>query len=631
MDQPETETGCQAHSPDLDCRPRYRQHILNVVSSSFISSFGCLEIVSRSGFNASPTKKETDRLYQFIKSREAEKITVEKELSKEKKLLETCNNAIFNLELILPEGKQILTANEGSLASFLNIQSHLHTIELIEEKSLKEEPTTKTLYSELRNCSQKPLKGLSEYIDDQISNLKADVRVIWDKVRELEIELGGWKKSKRLLERAIKRLKANYSEVQADISLGNESFRAIWRMPSELWAKIFQYTIQEKLASYLKENQSNLGMRPPIFDLSQVCQNWKYIINGSPELWSLVYVAPANVWRQDEHDLAATSLEKGNAPITIITSLNQSFWNGYQHHRRYDKNGALGSIVSPNENTIFNGKEYTLLVDMHDDHNTVMQRLSYFPLRQPTSLVFSSRSSVRHNYIFNYFSTFSTVKSFSLINDNPSSLPNASFASYLPQLEKLTLHVKTFPNNVQIGNLLTNTLHELYLRNDGGGNWPNIPTIHLPQLRVLGVTSPGSYLLDKLTAKGLKSLTLYGPQDCGISQMPSSQQSSTIYSQLVNLKFEDWRKPDLLDGSLGAVVAFGKLVSKLRALETVKFIGSFVDGKALASVIRAEVEDLWGLGCLQKLEEVTLSDPSGITNDQCKGLKDLVARVKIYV
>jgi hypothetical protein len=157
-------------------------------------------------------------------------------------------------------------------------------------------------------------------------------------------------------------------------------------MPSELWVKIFQYTIQGKLASYLKENQSNLGMRPPIFDLSQVCQNWKYIINGSPELWSLVYIAPANVWRQDEHSLVTNSLEKGNAPITILTNLNQSFWNNYRHNQRYDKNNSLGSVVSPNENTIFNGKEYTLVVDMYDDNSTFMQRLSYFPLRQPLYL-----------------------------------------------------------------------------------------------------------------------------------------------------------------------------------------------------------------------------------------------------
>jgi hypothetical protein len=213
MDEPEPEIGCQAHSPDFDCRPRYHQHIPNVVSSGSIPSLKCLYIVSRSGFNASPTKQETERIFHFIRSREAEKITVKKELNDEKRLLETCKDAIFNLELTLPEGKQILTATEDSLASLMNIQSHLNAIGLIEEKELKEEPMTKTLYSELRSYSQRPLKRLSEYIEDQISNLKADVRVIWDKVRGLEMELGGWKTSKRLSERAIQRLEANYSDI----------------------------------------------------------------------------------------------------------------------------------------------------------------------------------------------------------------------------------------------------------------------------------------------------------------------------------------------------------------------------------------------------------------------------------
>jgi hypothetical protein len=167
-----------------------------------------------------------------------EKMVVARELAEEKKFLETCDNAIFNLELTIPEGKQILKANEDSLAYLMSIQFQVNAIEGIQEKALRDESATKTLYSELRRYSQKPLKRLSEYIDDHVSNLKTDVRVIWDKVRELEIELGGWKKSKRLLQRAINRLEASYSEVQADISVGNEAFRAIWRMPSDLWVKI---------------------------------------------------------------------------------------------------------------------------------------------------------------------------------------------------------------------------------------------------------------------------------------------------------------------------------------------------------------------------------------------------------
>jgi hypothetical protein len=389
--------------------------------------------------------------------------------------------------------------------------------------------------------------------------------------------------------------------------------------------------IQEKLASYLKENQRNLGMRPPIFDLSHVCQNWKYVINESPELWNLAYVAPANMWRQDEHELVTASLKKGTAPMTILTNLSQFFCHNYQHNRRYDKNGSWASIASPIETTIFNGKEYTLLVDMYDDDSTFMQRLSYFPVRQPTSLVFSSRSNIQHNSIFNYLSTFFTVKDFSLMNDYPSSLPNVSFASFLPQLQKLTLRVKNFPNNVQIGNLLTSTLHELYLRNDGGGTWPNLGYIQLPQLRALGITSPGSYLLDRLTAKGLKSLTLYGPQDCGSGQMPLSQQSSTIYSQIIHLTFEDCSKPNSLNGSFGAVAAFGDLTSRLSALQTIGFVGSFVDGRALVSAIETKVGNGVGPSDLKKLEVLTLTNPTGITNDQCEEIKMLVKRVKIYV
>jgi hypothetical protein len=587
--------------------------------------------MDRQGFNNSLTEKGTERLREFIKTRETELKTIQKELLDETKRMQTCDNAIFNLEATIPEAKQILKANEDSLTSLLNIRSRLNSVELIKEKTLKEESGTMKLCAEFRSYSKKPLGRLSKYIEDQITALKTDVRALWDKARELELELGSWKVSKRLLQRAISRLNAHCSEIQADIKAGNDTFRPIWNMPSDAWVRVFKYAIQEELAAYLKENPNNQGMRPPIFNLCQVCQSWRYVVHNAPELWTLAYVAPANVWRQDEHGLVTTSLEKANDPITILTNLSQSFWTNYQHNRRYDKNNAYGSIVSPNENTLFNGKEYTLLVDMYDDNSTFMQRLSYFPLRQPTSLVFSSRTSIRHNYIFNYFSTLSTVKSFSLINDNPASLPNVSLASYLPQLQKLTLHVKAFPNGVQIGNLLTNTLHELYLRNDGGGTCPNLGYIQLPQLRVLGITSPGSYLLDRLTARGVKSLILYGPQDCGSSQLPLSQQSSTIYSQILHLKFEGWRKPNSVNASLGAVAVFRDLISRMLALQTVKFVACFVDGRALVLAIETKIGDNGDSTHSRKLEELTLTNTTGIVNDQCEELKKLAARVKIYV
>jgi hypothetical protein len=556
---------------------------------------------------------------------------VNKDLCDQRSLLETCNNAIFNLEAMIPEGKEILKASEDSLTSLTKIKSYVQTVDIIQEKSLKEESGTMTLYSELRSYSKKPFSRLSKHVEEQVVALKSDVRVLWDKVRELEMELGSWKASKRLLQNTINRLTKTQSAINADIKAGNDAFRPIWKVSSDVWTRIFRHTIQEEFAGYLKENPTNRGMRPPIFNLSQICRTWRYIVHNAPELWTLAYIAPNNVWRQDEHDLVTTCLEKGNESLTILTYLNQSFLSGYQNNRRYNRLGAVVPYVSPNENTLFSGKDYTLLVDMYDDHNNSMQRLSSFPLRQPTSLIFSSRSSLRNNTISSYISNFSMTRSFSIINDYPSSLPSVSFASSLPQLQKCTIHVKAFPNNPQLAGFLTGTLQELYLRNDAGGSVPNLGYIELPRLRILGITFPGTYLLDKLTARGLKSLTLYGPQDGGKPQIPLTPQASAIYGQLQSLKFEDWKTPNTLNGSLGAVATLHLLVTRTSLLRVVGFVGSYVDGNALKVSIASMLRGIGLTPQHKNLEEIILCYTNGVTNDHCESLKKLVKKVKVYL
>ncbi|PVF94686.1 hypothetical protein CPB86DRAFT_828454 [Serendipita vermifera] len=585
------------------------------------------------GFNNSPTETETTRLRRFIKARETELRSVLAELQEEKEQLAICNNAISNLELAIPEGKEIIKAIEDNLVSLMALQSRLDGMKGIGSKAMKDEPTTKGLYTELRSCSETPVLRMSDMmIDEQIDALRQDVRTLWDKVRQLEMELSGWKSSKRLSESAIKRLNQSHSGIEVDLKAGREAFRPIWRMPSDAWGKIFTYVIQGTLDGYLKQNATVYGMRPPTFNLSQVSQRWRYLVHNDAELWRLVYVGPFQVWRYDENELVTKSLQKATAPITILTNLSQSFrWN-YQCSRRFDQHGNYIAHTSPNESTLFNGKEYTLLVNMDYDDSTSMSRLSYIPLRQTSSLVFHGRYGIQYGYLFNYVSNFPNVKSLSIINDNPSTLPNVTISSYFSQLRNFTIQVKVFPSNFYLGSYLPNTLQELRLRNDAGGTLPIVNSnIGLPHLRILEITSPGSYLLDWLTAKGLRSLTLYSPSDYRGTQISSSIKATEIYGQLLHLKFEDWKSSETMDGSLGAAAVFRDLINKTPVLRTLTFSGCFVDGSGLVSTVEMVMADSEDPAKNRKLEEITLSYPTGITNDQCGELIGLVKRLKIYM
>jgi hypothetical protein len=116
----------------------------------------------RLGYNDSLTEIGTKRLHRYMKAREAELHAISTEIHDEENQLEMCNNAIFNLELAIPEGKQIIKATEHNLTSFLDIQSRLSDIKIATRKAMKNESTTRNLYTELRRWTDKSIMRVSD-------------------------------------------------------------------------------------------------------------------------------------------------------------------------------------------------------------------------------------------------------------------------------------------------------------------------------------------------------------------------------------------------------------------------------------------------------------------------------------
>jgi hypothetical protein len=596
-----------------------------------VNLFEDSEVESREGSNRAATEAEEERLHSFIKRREADLTVLSRELSTEQNLLKACQLAISDHVDDIQKANSILKINKDNLASLTDIRSRLDQVKFSQNNIMNDESLIQETYSSLRVYLTIPLGPMLLQLGEQIDALGREIRTLWDKIRQLEAELVGWRTSKRLIEHTVKRIDANYSSIESDLRIARNPLRPIWRVPSEVWVKIFGDSIQEAKYRYL-ERQNNLGMRPPIFDLSQVCQSWRYLAHSTPELWTLAYVAPTNVWRYEEYELIVDSIKKSSVPLTILTSLHQPFPSGYAPNHRYAKNGSKAQTIIPKEVTLFNGREYTLIFDMQDDEESYMKRTHHFPISQPATLIYSARHSIQSGKIWSCLGSFSQVKSFSLLNDYPSSLPDTLLGILLPGLQEFTIHVKKFPLNFQLLNLLPATIQELHLRNDAGGPLPIMSAnVELPQLRVLGITFPGSYLLDKLTAKALRSLTLYCSQDSTDVQPSFSQQAVEIYNQLLHLNFEDWRAPTVLESSLGAAPVLKNLIKKVPMLHKMKFKRCFVDGGALVPIVEAVLGSGGDTTHPTKLEEIILSYPSGITNDQCEELKRIVKAVKVYM
>jgi hypothetical protein len=621
---------CQIHITCLLLQ--YDQWAIHPVMPSSSSTNHCNTNIPqhRQCISRSPTKIEAERLHSFIGARSKEIEMAIEGLDKEREKLEMTDIAIARLEADIPKGKALLATNENKLTSLMSLRSHLNSMDEVSQQEMAEQsPVNGSQYLEIQDCLGKTGELTLDLIDNYIENLKNEIRNLWDKVHQLETELIGWQFSKTLSEKAIKRLETSRDDLLEELKYAKYKFRSIWKVPSEVWTRIFEYAIQHATDSYLDGNPECNGMRPPIFNLSQVCQRWRYLVHNDPTAWRLVYVAPHRAWRYDEYDLVTQSLRKSSMPITVLTNICQEFCWSYDSIHRRDPKGYYLSCVWPNEETIFNGKDYTLLLNVNHDNNDYMKRLLYIPLLQPSSLIFYGQSNFRYNDPFRYTSRFSNVKSFSIINQHPIRLPSPKLSSHFPKLRELVLQMKTFPLIFNLEGYLASTLQELRLRHNGGGPSPILSSdIELPHLRVVEITPPGSYLLDRLKAKALRSLTLYGPHDSTLIQLSYSKRATDIYGQLLYLKFEDWKEESI---ELGAVAVLKDIIDKTPSLCILTFSQSFVYGETLVSMIEATMGESADPTKRGNLREIILSYPTGITNAQCEELKKLVNSVKIYM
>lgn len=187
------------------------------------------------------------------------------------------------MEAAIPEGKKALQIYEGHLAALLNARSSLDQLDEIGSTNMKAEPLSASLYSDLVKYITSPVHEAKEALDDQIPRMQIRVRSLWDKARELELELNGWNFSKDLSTMALRNLKANKEAIEAELIVAGEAFRPIRRMPDEAWVAIFSFVIEETI-SYQISATRNWQLRLPFLSLSQVCRTWREIVFNEPNI-----------------------------------------------------------------------------------------------------------------------------------------------------------------------------------------------------------------------------------------------------------------------------------------------------------------------------------------------------------
>jgi hypothetical protein len=103
------------------------------------------------------------------------------------------------------------------------------------------------------------------------------------------------------------------ADIRKQIKEESESWRrekkSIWRIPTEIWETIFQFTLQGELKDYLDSNTKNPLRSTPIF-LSHVCRHWRLIAQQASRLLALVYDPPAPSWYLHEYDRLTESIHR---------------------------------------------------------------------------------------------------------------------------------------------------------------------------------------------------------------------------------------------------------------------------------------------------------------------------------
>lgn len=532
------------------------------------------------------------------------------------------------MESAIPEGKKVLKAHTENLGLLTKVLENLFGLPSLVSLQMEPETTSKTLYNELRACAALPASKNGEIIGEQVEQLGKEVRVLWEKIHEMEMELHGWKFSQKLARTTIDHLKEMRAPVESDIEMAKEAFRAVWRIPADVWAQVFRLVQHMEFSCYIEQTHPK-SLRPVVHVFSHVCLYWRWIVFNEPSLWSLVYIPPVQSLRQDEYDLLATSIEKSTQPLTLLVNTEQGFKYGYHQNQRYEPNRSLAQPLFTDGHTLFKGGLYTLHINMSYDYSAYLSRLSYITFREPSSVIVSVTQHLNQGSLFSYLS-FRNLRSLTIIA-NSIVLPGSNLSSLYSSLRSLTLHFKQFMAGSNISGYLISTLEELHIRHESGAFPTFIAGVSLPKLQILGISPPGHILLQSITIPTLRRLILYGPGNPEENvQVAVGDNVSRIYRRIESIEFRHWGVISTGITQAGAVSTFEQLIPNVPALRSLKFIDCFLDGEALV-VALYNTEQGTSIGCLKYLEAVTLGYTSGVTRVQCDLIKTLIYRVDIYI
>ncbi|KAG8846075.1 hypothetical protein FRB91_001185 [Serendipita sp. 411] len=599
--------------------------------------------------NGAPTPKEAERTREYLRSREKELNNVSQAICEEDHRKTLAVNAIANLESTLPPLKRALKISEDGLHNLEAVQSMVQELDMLfmfEEFEINDEPDSLQLYLDSRRSISEYSSQSSEVIDNQVDLLRRRIRIFQDQIQNMELELEGWRCSQKMVTSSLGHLNSARSHVEEEICLAKQTLHPIRRTPFEVWVSIFKYVIDEEFGAYLQHN-CNLPMRLATYTLSHVCQFWRKIVGGTSALWYITIAHPGTTWSTNKYNLFIDAYSKSPSPETILINLSQTLWwskrtikketvdtSGIRTHKYievyFNNSGEAISAVNMSSFLSWN-PGYHVCIDMEGDEENLADKFSHVLFSGGAfGLVLSSRGPLRGENLLSGLSNFGNIRSLTIQNESPISLPPATLSTTLPRLECLKLVLGRFPADFQLDAYLPETLQELHIHDNNGTSLPS-PTAgqRLPNLHTLGINYPARSFLESVEMPALTTLILYTFNFAGATTATDAQAVST-YKQLKHLRFQEWTDPGSGgDSYYGAMGALSRLAPHTPNLQTLTFGHCYVDGGALVELLKIP-QQTGTAKSLASLQEMVLSCTEGITRDHCDELKQVVGDIKVF-
>ncbi|KAG8831653.1 hypothetical protein FRC17_002797 [Serendipita sp. 399] len=574
--------------------------------------------------NLLPTGKEAHLLNALRDQKSNELALIDERMAKDQLTVTACDLAIGKLEKSLTKAREMHRVYQDHST---NIKNTLRTLSF---------SSTRTV---VQPDAPEPCKELSTLLGHEIPDREKKLRaeslelaIFCDKLEitigNLEEELRCTHHTKAVALETLQAAKNHRADIQGLVDNIRSCFRAIKKVPTEVWAEIFRLRVEEDNRHFLAEDC--LERKSTALTLSHVCQPWRRIALGTPQLWETAH------WRSGPNgnvkpDMIASIRDRANdRPFTVVASHGQLFPSSLP---------STHDVLTISQSL----QEYTLhlLVERAEEK---MAAPLYQPIFfSPSALTVQVQSAepLRSTFLYrNLVSSFSNMKKLTFINF----FPALAFSEPFRQLTYLKIDTVTDQKPYNLGQLLVESLEELHLAHNGPSNLPSLGhAISLPNLKRLGITPLEHVLLGQLRLPALTDLTIVYPRvDTDVDTAPWIKSVGAVLSNVTALRFDWTNAPSVKASTLTeplsptpvvapVVTSTIDMLSVLRKLQpyaTHLEELDFIDGSLHGVELSGFLDEVLEVSAVI-FKKVTIERCIGISRTDCERLSQQVEKLKV--